>query len=105
MGHNAREKYTEMDLFKLHALFNDKFNADFSPDGAFWKLVEKSYLDFKEKENEWIRERLGEFYVKEARINKDWTQGGTYLWHLVNTYYEGPIPELNINTPYTPEDV
>jgi hypothetical protein len=105
MGHNVRQKYTEADLFKLHALFKDKFNADFSPEGAFWKLVEKSYIDFKEKENAWIREQLGDMFVKEARINKDWTQGGTYLWHLVNTYYEGPIPELNINTPYTPENV
>jgi len=105
MNHSARAKYTEADLFKLHALFKDKFNADFSPDGKFWQLVEKSYLDFKEKENAWISERLGPAFVKEARLNKDWTQGGTYLWHLVNTYYEGPIPEININTPYTPENV
>lgn len=106
MNRDKRAEYTEEDLIRLYQLFLDKFNADFSADGPFWKLVEKSYLAYKERENTFLRERYGDdahYFIKEARLNKDWTQGGTYLWHLVNKHYRGPIPQLSINTSYTPE--
>jgi hypothetical protein len=106
MNRAGRAAYTEQDLMRMYSLFLDKFNADFSPDGPFWKLVENSYLTFKERENTFLRERFGadaDYFIKEARLNKDWIQGGTYLWHLVNKNYIGPIPQLNINTSYTPE--
>lgn len=106
MNREKRAEYTEEDLIGLYSLFLEKFDADFSPDGKFWKLVEKSYLSFKERENAFLRERFGDdanYFIKEPRLNKDWIQGGTYLWHLVNKHYKGPIPELSINTPFTPE--
>jgi hypothetical protein len=73
---------------------------------SFWKLVEQSYLTFKQRENEMLRQMFGEgadMFIKEPRLNKDWIQGGTYLWHLVKKNYQGPIPALTINTPFTPE--
>ena len=107
MDKDNRKEYTEEDMFRLYHLFKTTFNADFSPNGPFWKLVEKAYLDYKEKENEFLRERFcdqADMFIKEPRLNKDWIQGGTYLWHLVKKHYkQGPMPALSINTPFTPE--
>jgi hypothetical protein len=106
MSKDERTEYTEEDIFRLYHLFKTKFNADFSADGPFWKLVESSYLAYKAKENEFLRERFGDdanMFIKEPRLNKDWIQGGTYLWHLVNKEFKGPVPKLTINTPFTPE--
>jgi hypothetical protein len=105
MDRSSREEYTEQDMFRLYDLFVNKFNADFSPDGKFWKLVEDAYLKYKEKEHQMIRNMFGEnadMFIKQPKLNKDWIQGGTYLWHLVKKYYTGPIPALNINTPFNP---
>lgn len=106
MSRDDRDEYTQDDIYRLYALLNNKFNADFSPNGPFWKQVEEAYLAFKEKENAWCRERFGdaaELFIKEPRLNKDWIQGGTYLWHVINKGFKGPIPNLTINTPFTPE--
>lgn len=107
MDRDNRKEYTQEDIFKLYHLFKTKFNADFSPSGPFWKLVEKAYLSYKEKENSFLRERFGDeadMFIKEPRLNKDWIQGGTYLWHLIKKHYKGgPIPALTINTPFAPE--
>jgi hypothetical protein len=106
MSKDERAEYTEEDIYRLYHLFKTKFNADFSPNGPFWKLVEQSYLTFKQRENEMLRQMFGEganLFIKEPRLNKDWIQGGTYLWHLVKKNYQGPIPALTITTPFTPE--
>jgi hypothetical protein len=108
MDHDNREEYTEEDMFRLYHLFKTKFNADFTPSGPFWKLVETSYLKYKEKEKQVYVNLYGQdfadLHFKEPRLNKDWIQGGTYLWHLVKkNYKQGPIPAMSINTPFTPE--
>jgi hypothetical protein len=106
MSKNERPEYTQEDMYRLYDLFKKKFNADFSPNGPFWKLVEDAYLKYKEKEHQMIRNMFGEnadMFIKQPKLNKDWIQGGTYLWHLVNKHYTGPIPKLTINTPFTPE--
>lgn len=107
MNHSEREPYTQTEMYSLYHLFKIKFNADFSPDGPFWKQVEVAYLKYKERENTFIRETFGDqadMFIKEPRLNKDWIQGGTYLWHLVKKHYtQGPVPKLSINSPFTPE--
>ena len=107
MNHSEREPYTQTEMYSLYHLFKTKFNADFSPDGPFWKQVEVAYLKYKERENTFIRETFGDqadMFIKEPRLNKDWIQGGTYLWHLVKKHYtQGPVPKLSINSPFTPE--
>ena len=106
MSRDTREAYTQADIYKLYDLLKKKFNADFSASGPFWKLVESAYLKFKEKENAMLRHMFGDqadMFIKEPRLNKDWIQGGTYLWHVVNKYYKGPVPVSTINTPFTPE--
>lgn len=107
MNHSEREPYTQTEMYSLYHLFKTKFNADFSPDGLFWKQVEVAYLKYKERENTFIRETFGDqadMFIKEPRLNKDWIQGGTYLWHLVKkNYTQGPVPKLSINSPFTPE--
>jgi len=106
MSKDSRAEYTQDDIYRLHALLKKKFNADFSPSGPFWQQVEEAYLAYKEKENSWYRERFGDaadMFIKEPRLNKDWIQGGTYLWHVINKGFQGPMPKLTINTPFTPE--
>jgi hypothetical protein len=106
MSKSERAEYTQEDMYRLYDLFKKKFNADFSPDGPFWKLVEGAYLKYKEKEHQMMRNMFGEnadMFIKQPKLNKDWIQGVTYLWHLVNKHYTGPIPKLTINTPFTPE--
>lgn len=107
MNHSEREPYTQTEMYSLYHLFKIKFNADFSPDGPFWKQVEVAYLKYKERENTFIRETFGDqadMFIKEPRLNKDWIQGGTYLWHLVKKHFtQGPVPKLSINSPFTPE--
>lgn len=106
MSKSEREDYTEEQIYELYSLFKKEFNADFSPEGAFWKKVEKAYLEYKERENEMLRERFGadaDMFIKEPRLNKDWAQGGTYLWHLVKKKFKGPVPKLTVNTPFVPK--
>ena len=107
MNHSEREPYTQNEMYSLYHLFKTKFNADFSPDGPFWQQVEVAYLKYKERENTFIRATFGDqadMFIKEPRLNKDWIQGGTYLWHLVKKHYtQGPVPKLSINSPFTPE--
>lgn len=106
MSRDSREEYSQENIYGLYHILKKEFNADFSPNGPFWKLVEKSYLAYKEKENAFLRERFGEeadMFIKEPRLNKDWIQGGTYLWHLLKKKYKGPMPSLSINTPFAPE--
>lgn len=106
MSRDKREEYTQEDIYALHFILKKEFNADFSPDGPFWELVKESYLSYKKTENQFLRERWGDdadLFIKEPRLNKDWIQGGTYLWHLLKKKYNGPMPELTINTPFTPE--
>jgi len=99
-------------MYKLYNILKDKFNADFRAEvggnnGPFWQQVEDAYLAYKRKEKAIMVSMYGEdfadSYFKEPRLNKDWIQGGTYLWHLLKKSYTGPMPELSINTPFVPE--
>ena len=115
MERDSRPAYTQEDMYKLYSILQSKFNADFRAEaakgvnGPFWQLVEDAYLAYKKKEYDMMCHMWGEesakVYYKEPRLNKDWIQGGTYLWHLLNKHYTGPMPKLNINTPFTPEIV
>jgi hypothetical protein len=112
MNRDTRAEYTQEDMYKLYNILKDKFNADFRAEvggnnGPFWQQVEDAYLAYKRKEKAIMVSMYGEdfanSYFKEPRLNKDWIQGGTYLWHLLKKSYTGPMPELSINTPFVPE--
>jgi hypothetical protein len=113
MNRDTRAEYTQEDIYKLYNILSMTFGADFRAEaekgvnGPFWQLVEDSYLAYKKKEKAMMVQMWGQdaadIYWKEPRLNKDWIQGGTYLWHLLNKTYTGPMPELAINTPFTPE--
>jgi hypothetical protein len=113
MNRDTRAEYTQEDIYKLYNILSMTFGADFRAEaekgvnGPFWQLVEDAYLAYKKKEKAMMVQMWGQdaadIYWKEPRLNKDWIQGGTYLWHLLNKTYTGPMPELAINTPFTPE--
>jgi hypothetical protein len=111
MNRNTRAEYTQEDMYKLYSILKEAFDADFRADaggvnGPFWQKVEDAYLAYKAKEKSVLVNLYGQDfadnYFKEPRLNKDWIQGGTYLWHLLKKSYTGPIPELSINTPFVP---
>ena len=113
MNRDSRAEYTQEDMYKLHSILQDKFGADFRAEassgvtGPFWQQVEDAYLAYKRKEKAMMVSMYGadsaEMFYREPRLNKDWIQGGTYLWHLLKKTYTGPMPELSINTPFVPE--
>lgn len=112
MNRDSRAEYTQEDMYKLYSILKEHFDADFRAEagganGPFWQKVEDAYLTFKAKEKAVMISMYGqEFadgYFKEPRLNKDWIQGGTYLWHLLKKTYTGPMPTLSINTPFVPE--
>jgi len=112
MNRESRAEYTQEDIYKLYNVLHNKFRADFRAEatkgvnGPFWQLVEDSYLAYKQKEYDMMVHMWGKdaasLYYKPARLNKDWIQGGTYLWHLLKKTYTGPIPTLSISTPFVP---
>lgn len=111
MNRDSRDEYTQEDMYELYSILKDKFDADFRAEvsganGPFWQQVEDAYLAYKAKEKEVMINLYGpefaESYFKEPRLNKDWIQGGTYLWHLLKKSYKGPMPTLSINTPFVP---
>lgn len=112
MNRDSRAEYTQEDMYKLYSILKDKFGADFRAEvsganGPFWQKVEDTYLAYKRKEKAMMISMYGadsaEMFYREPRLNKDWIQGGTYLWHLLKKTYTGPMPELSINTPFVPE--
>ena len=113
MNRDSRAEYTQEDMYKLYGILKNKFGADFRAEassgvtGPFWQQVEDTYLAYKRKEKAMMISMYGadsaEMFYREPRLNKDWIQGGTYLWHLLKKTYTGPMPELSINTPFVPE--
>jgi len=103
MARKTRAEYSMADIKKLHKLFSEKFAADFSAGGAFFTLVKDAYLaDHAEKTALYTKAKLHHL-IKRPRFTNKWDQSGTYLWHLVNTYFDGPIPELTTDAPFTPK--
>lgn len=98
-------QYTDDEIRGLAMLCDQLFGADFDSDGPFWAKLETAYLNWWEGfyENVDISMR-----PERPRMNKDWTQGGTFFWHLLKKNWKNeaglpmPMPRLNIQTPFIP---
>lgn len=98
--------YTDDELRSLAQLCVDLFSADFDSDGIFWAMLERAY-------NIWWSTFYGNVDVSmrpaQPRMNKDWTQGGTFFWHQLKKSWRDEaglpvrMPRLNIQTPFMPE--
>lgn len=100
--------YTDAELRGLAQLCLDLFSADFDAEGSFWARLEHAYYnwweDFYENVDESVR-------PERPRLNKDWTQGGTFFWHQLKKSWRDEaglpmrMPRLNIQTPFIPARV
>jgi len=98
--------YTDDEIRSLAQLCLDLFSADFDADGPFWAQLEQAY-------NVWWNTFYANVHVSmrpaQPRMNKDWTQGGTFFWHQLKKSWRDEagqpmrMPQLNIQTPFIPD--
>ena len=81
------------------------FDADFDDSGPFWNRVCNAYIHWHEKYHEDMDEELR----PGIKLNKDWSQGGTFFWHQLKKSWldlDGnpmQMPKLNISTSFRPQ--
>ena len=98
--------YTDDEIRSLAQLCLDLFSADFDADGPFWAQLEQAYAV-------WWNTHYASVDVSmrpaQPRMNKDWTQGGTFFWHQLRKSWRDEagqpmrMPQLNIQTPFIPD--
>lgn len=97
--------YTDEEIAEMAALCYDMFGADFDAAGPFWAKLETAYLNWWEGYYENVDPMLR---PERPRMNKDWTQGGTFFWHLLKKNWKNEagmqmtLPRLNIQTSFLP---
>jgi uncharacterized protein YjbI with pentapeptide repeats len=93
--------YTDEDIVSLAMHINSLFGADFHESSDFWNKARRAY------ENWWKKYWAGvdeEYRPAHMSFSKNWRNGGAFLWHQLKHTWTGPIPKLNINTPFKPAD-
>lgn len=97
--------YNDDELRSLAQLCGDLFSADFDAEGPFWARLEQAYTNWWEVFYENVDESVR---PERPRLNKDWSQGGTFFWHQLKKSWRDeagmpmPMPRLNIQTPFIP---
>lgn len=97
-------QYTDDEIRSLADLCLVKFNADFDEAGKFWRQVGIAYTKWHNKQYKDFDDQMR----PGIRLNKDWTQGGTFFYfQLYFTWLNEDgermrLPKLNITTPFLP---
>ena len=97
--------YSDEEIRSLAMLCYDLFYADFDEGGDYWAKLEVAYVNWWEQFYENVDESVR---PERPRMNKDWTQGGTFFWHLLKKNWKNEaglpmrMPRLNIQTPFIP---
>lgn len=97
--------YSDDEIRSLAQLCDQLFGADFDEAGPFWAKLETAYLNWWEGHYENVDASMR---PERPRMNKDWTQGGTFFWHLLKKRWKDAaglpmvMPRLNIQTPFLP---
>lgn len=97
--------YTDEEMQGLADLCFELFGADFDSKGPFWSQLEKAYLSWWDNFYANVAEELR---PARPRMNKDWTQGGTFFWHQLKKSWKNAagspmrMPRLNIQTQFFP---
>ena len=97
--------YSDAEIESLALLCHSLFDADFDEAGNYWAKLETAYVNWWEQFYENVDESVR---PERPRMNKDWTQGGTFFWHLLKKRWKDPaglpmrMPRLNIQTPFMP---
>jgi hypothetical protein len=106
MAQGDNVTYSDDEVRSLAQLCDQLFGADFDEAGAFWARLETAYLN-------WWEAFYANVHVsmrpERPRMNKDWTQGGTFFWHVLKKRWKDAaglpmhMPRLNIQTPFLPD--
>lgn len=106
MAASDEVSYTDDEIVSLALLCNDLFGADFDEGGKYWAQLETAYVNWWEKFYENVDQSVR---PERPRMNKDWTQGGTFFYHLLKKNWKDEagmkmrMPRLNIQTPFIPD--
>jgi hypothetical protein len=98
-------QYSDAEIESLAMLCQQLFDADFDASGPYWAQLETAYLNWWEVFYDGVDESVR---PERPRMNKDWTQGGTFFWHLLKKHWKDEaglpmtMPRLNIQTPFIP---
>ena len=97
--------YTDDEVKGLAMLCYTLFGADFDAAGNYWAQLEIAYLNWWDMFYSNVDDSVR---PAQPRMNKDWTQGGTFFWHLLKKNWKNEagmpmiMPRLNIQTPFIP---
>jgi hypothetical protein len=97
--------YSDDEIVSLAMLCRNLFGADFDEAGDYWAQLETAYVNWWERFYENVDESVR---PERPRMNKDWTQGGTFFYHLLKKHWKDEagmkmrMPRLNIQTPFVP---
>lgn len=92
-------EYTDDQIVDLAMHLDNLFDANFHESSDFWDQCRNAYANWWNK----YYSGLGSAYRPDRMsFSKNWRNGGTFLWNQLHKTWNGPIPKLNINTPFHP---
>jgi len=106
MAAQSNINYNDDEIRSLADLCMNLFDANFHEDGPFWAQVERAYRNWHVAYHADMDESLR----PGIRLNKDWNQGGTFMWHQLKKAWKTtsgdamPMPQLNIQTSFRPSN-
>jgi len=106
MAAQSNINYSDDEIRSLADLCMNLFDANFHEDGPFWAQVERAYRNWHVVYHADMDESLR----PGIRLNKDWNQGGTFMWHQLKKAWKTtsgdamPMPQLNIQTSFRPNN-
>lgn len=89
--------YTDEEVVDLGNHLHALFGADFHESSAFWEQVRGAYTN-------WHKKYWSGFNGAPSRVsfNKNWNNGGVFLWHQLKKSWGGRMPALSIGVPFIP---
>lgn len=104
MAAQSNLDYSDDEIRGLADLCVDLFDANFHEDGPFWARVCQAYINWHTA----YHADMDEMLKPGVKLNKDWAQGGTFMWHQLRHSWRDAesnamrMPQLNIQTPFRP---
>jgi hypothetical protein len=92
-------EYSDEEIVSMATHINELFGADFHESSDFWTKTRTAYENWWNKYWDGVDE---EYRPERMSFSKNWRNGGTFIWHQLKKTWDGRLPELSINTPFTP---
>lgn len=92
-------EYSDEEIVSLSQHIDQLFNADFHESSDFWTRARIAYEHWWDKYWSGVDQ---EYRPARISFSKNWRNGGTFLWHQLNSTWNGRLPKLTTNTPFCP---